>query len=84
MRGAIVFLVVFVIFLAATLAYADLPPGKQIYGLLGVPETDYAVLGVPATTLVVAVFNGIVYGVIVWLIYTVLQRAGAKKQTSQT
>jgi hypothetical protein len=38
MRGAIVFLVVFLAFLAATLAYPDMPPGKQLYGSLGVQE----------------------------------------------
>jgi di/tricarboxylate transporter len=69
-QGAIVFLAVFIIFLMATLAVSSLPPGRAFYGLLGVPETDYPVLGVPATVLVVAVFNGVFYGVIAWLIFT--------------
>lgn len=71
MKGAIVFLSVFIIFLLATLAYPDLPPGKALYQLLGVPETDYPVLGVPAILLVKAILNGVVYGVIAWLIFTV-------------
>lgn len=71
MKGAIVFLSVFIIFLLATLAYPDLPPGKALYQLLGVPETDYPVLGVPATLLVKAILNGVVYGIIAWLIFTV-------------
>jgi hypothetical protein len=68
MRGAIVFLTVFVILLVITLAYPGLPLGKQLYGMLGVPTTDYPVLGISATTLVIAVFNGVVYGIIAWLI----------------
>lgn len=75
MKGAIVFLLVFIVFLPATLAYPDLPPGKALYQLLGAPETDYPVLGVPATLLVEAIFNGVVYGVIAWLIFTVAYEA---------
>lgn len=69
-EGAIVFLVVFFAFLLLTLALPDFPPGRQLYGLLGVPESDYPVLGIPVTTLVSAVFNGVFYGVIAWLIFT--------------
>jgi di/tricarboxylate transporter len=69
-QGAIVFLAVFVIFLLATLAVPNIPPGEMLYGLLGVPKTDYPVLGVPATILVIAIFNGVIYGVIAWLIFT--------------
>lgn len=69
-QGAIVFLTVFIILLLATLAMPSIPPGKTLYGLLGVSETDYPVLGIPATLFVVAVFNGIVYGVVAWLVFT--------------
>jgi di/tricarboxylate transporter len=77
--GAIVFLVAFFATLAATLAYPTIPPGPQLYNLLNVPTTDYPVLGIPATTLIIAVFNGVVYGIIAWLIYTGLNRAGVIK-----
>jgi len=75
MRGAIVFLVVFIALFAATLAYPSMPPGRQLYSLLGVPETDYPVLSIPATTLVIAIFNGVIYGVIAWLIFTFAEKA---------
>lgn len=78
MKGAIVFLIVFVVVLLATLAYPDLPVGKQLYGLLGVPEVDYPVLGIATTTLVSAVLNGVIYGVIVWLVFTFVLK-GMKK-----
>lgn len=76
MRGAIIFAVVFLIFLIATLAYSDLPPGKMVYDSLSLPETDYLVLGIAATTLIVAAFNGVIYGVIAWLVYTLAERSG--------
>jgi hypothetical protein len=75
MRGAIVFLVVFLAFLAATLAYPDMPLEKQLYGSLGVPEIDYLVIGMPVTTLVIAVFNGVIYGLIAWFIFTFTEKA---------
>ena len=74
-EGAIVFLVVFFAMLLVTVASPSIPPGKQLYGLIGVPETDYAVLGIPASKLVYAVFNGVVYGVVVWLVFTLVKRA---------
>ena len=74
MRGVVVFLIVFIVFLAVTLGYPEFPPGKALYQLLGVPETDYPVLGIPATLLVEAIFNGVVYGVIAWLIFTLVMK----------
>ena len=74
MKGAIVFLAVFVIFLAATLGYPAIPPGKALYQLLGVPETEYPVLGIPATLLVQAIFNGVIYGAIAWLIFSLTMK----------
>ena len=68
--GAIVFLVAFFALLLATLAAPSLPIGSQLYGLFGVPESDYLVLGIGVTTLVSAVLNGVFYGVIAWLIFT--------------
>lgn len=83
MKGALVFLAVFIILLAATLVYNDLPPGKQIYGALNVPIIDYPILGIQATTLIEAVFNGVVYGIIAWLIYTIIERAMKSKTQTQ-
>jgi len=77
--GALVFLAVFFVLLLATLAVPDIPPGKQIYGALGVAETDYTVLGVSATLLIEALFNGVIYGVIAWLIFTFASMAMRKK-----
>ena len=83
MRGALVFLAVFIIVLLATIAYPDLPLGKQIYNALNLPTPDYLVLGVQVTTLIEAVFNGVIYGIVAWIIYTIADRATRKKPLSQ-
>ena len=68
--GAIVFLLAFFAMLLATLAVPTLPFGRQLYDLFGVQESDYPVLGIPVTVLVSAVLNGVLYGVIAWLVFT--------------
>jgi hypothetical protein len=40
MKGAIVFIVVFILALLASLAYQSMLPGLQIYDALNVPSTD--------------------------------------------
>ncbi len=76
MKGAIVFLVVFAIALVLTLGNTAIPPGKAIYDLV-LPNTEaasgYLVGGtVDAVTAIIAVFNGVIYGFIAWVIFTVL------------
>lgn len=83
MKGAVVFVVVFLIFVVITLGYPSLPPGKMIYDAIVGAETDYLVLGIGASALVAAVFNGVIYGVIIWLIYTVAARM-TKKEPKKT
>ena len=84
MKGAIVFIAAFLLFLVITLGYASLPPGRQIYDAIVGVETDYPVLGVPATTLVAAVFNGVIYGIVIWLVYTVIERITKKPTKTVT
>ena len=78
MRGAVVFLIVFAVFLVATLGYSEIPPGKALYHLLGAPETDYLVLGVPAALLVEAIINGVIYGVVAWLVFSIVMKSREK------
>lgn len=82
-RGAVVFLIAFAVFLVATLGYPNVPPGKVLYQLLGVPETTYPVLGVPATLLVEAIINGVIYGTIAWLIFSLTMKT-KKAQSPQS
>ena len=86
MKGAIVFLAVFGVFVAITLGYPSFPFGSQIYYAIGGVNINYPILGIPITTLVPAVFNGVVYGFIVWLIYSIATGAigRGKKTPNQT
>lgn len=83
MRGAVVFLVVFAILLVVTLGSPSLPPGRLIYDAIGATEIDYPILGIPVTTLVPAVFNGVIYGFTVWLLYSVASGATRREKREQ-
>lgn len=83
MKGALVFIAVFLVLLLATLLYAGVPPGRQIYDAVNLPTTDYFVAGVAATTLIISIFNGVVYGIIAWLIYTLAVRATKPNSPTQ-
>jgi len=72
LKGAIVFLAAFLLFLAITLGYTALPPGRQIYDAVVGAESDYIVSGVPVTALAIGIFNGVIYGFIIYIIYWLL------------
>jgi hypothetical protein len=72
-EGAIVFLVAFIIFVAITFAYPGLPVGNYIADAFGIPS-DLIWSGVLLKTLLAAIFNGVIYGVIIWLIFTFARR----------
>jgi hypothetical protein len=78
MKGAIVFLIVFVILLAATFAYTELPPGNTISDAINIdPTVEWN--GILVRTLSSAIFNGVIYGIIVWLIFTFVEKARKRK-----
>ena len=86
MKGAIVFLVVFAIVVVITLGNPLIPPGKAIYDI-ALPNTEaasgYLIGGtVNAVTAIIAVFNGVIYAFIAWLIFT-LATMGKKKDKPQ-
>lgn len=81
-EGAIVFVIAFIIFLAATFAYTELPPGNMISDALGIPSEMWN--GVILRTLVSAIFNGVVYGIIIWLIFTFARRTMKPKIQQST
>lgn len=76
MKGALVFLAVFAIVLIVTLGNTSIPPGRAIYEAV-LPGTEvaagYMVGGaVDAVSLIISVFNGVIYGFIAWLIFTLV------------
>jgi hypothetical protein len=86
MKGAIVFLVVFAIVVVITLGNTSIPPGKAIYDAV-LPNTEaasgYLIGGtINAVTAIISVFNGVIYGFIAWLIYT-LVTMGRNKDKNQ-
>ena len=84
LKGAIVFLVAFLLFLVISLGYAGLPPGRQIYdSVIGV-ESDYSISGTPVTLLAIGIFNGVVYGIIIYIVFWVLTSYVFKKEPAAT
>ncbi|MDH7555922.1 MAG: hypothetical protein ACQXXL_00845 [Candidatus Methanosuratincola sp.] len=80
MKGALVFLVVFFAALVLTVSTPSIPPGLSIYFALGFPETDYPLLGIPAPTFAAAILNGVIYGIIAWLVYSLASYAAKPKR----
>lgn len=83
MIGAVIFVISFLLFLAATLGVPTLPPGNMIHELLAIPKVDYPVLGIPAWLLISAIVNGVVYGFIIWLIYSLVRLATRSKEKKE-
>jgi hypothetical protein len=79
-KGAIVFVAAFLLFLVITLGYTGLPPGRQIYDAIVGAESDYLVSGVPVTALAIGVFNGVIYGFIIYVVYWILTSYVFKKE----
>lgn len=73
-EGAIVFIIVFVVFLAITFAYPELPIGSTISDSMGIDQ-NLVWSGFTLKTLLSAIFNGVIYGIIAWLIFTFARRA---------
>jgi hypothetical protein len=88
MKGALVFLAVFAIAVILTLGNTSIPPGQMIYNAF-LPGTEaasgYMIAGssVNAVTAIIAVFNGVIYGFIAWLIFTIIMMATGKNKEKQ-
>ena len=88
MKGALVFLLVFAILVIATLGNTSIPPGQAIYNAV-LPGTEaaagYLVAGqVDAVTAIIAVFNGVIYGFVAWLIFSIVMLAFKKDKKQNT
>jgi len=66
-----VFVASFIVIFSATLVvFPSMPPGQLIFAILGNSETDYLVAGVSAELLISALINGLVWGVVILLVYS--------------
>lgn len=50
----------------------------MIYDGLGMRATAYQIFGIQVTTLVIAVFNGVIYGLVAYVIFTIADKARSK------
>ena len=80
--GTIIFLIGFLGFIAVSLVVLTLPPGSLIYNLLSLPKMGHLILGIPMWMFIIAVTNGIIYGLIIWLIYSELTKASDNRKKS--
>jgi len=78
MKGALVFIVVFLVGVVVTTSNTSIPPGLNIYYMLGFPDTNYPILGLPAPVFAASILNGVIYGIIAWLLYSLA--ASTRKQ----
>ncbi len=80
--GAIVFLVVFVVVFVVSLVITSIPPGQALYNILNLPisTTTYKVGGlIFGDVLIKAVFNAVIYGFIVWILFTLVTHLSEEK-----
>jgi hypothetical protein len=84
LKGAIVLLAAFALFLLISLGYPALPPGRQIYDSVVGMESDYSIGGTPITVLAIGVFNGLIYAIIIYIVFWVLDSYVFKKEATAT
>jgi hypothetical protein len=86
MKGALVFLAVFALLVVLTIVNVAIPPGQAIYNAV-LPGTDaaasYLIAGVSAVTVIISVFNGAIYGVIAWVVFSIIMMATRKEKKQQ-
>ena len=87
MKGAIVFLLVFALLILLTIVGIAIPSGQAIYNA-ALPGTEqytinYSIVGTNAFTLIIGVFNGVIYGFVAWLIFTLIMMATKKDKKEQ-
>lgn len=73
MIGALVFVIVFLILTVVSIVVPGLPPAEMIVGLFSLPESEY-------TVYINAIVNGVIYGVIVWAAFSVVNMAVKRKK----
>lgn len=69
MLGLLVFFSFFFLFFSVTLIVPYLPPGQIMCAVLGNSETSYPVAGISGESLIAGVVNGLVWGVVIVVLY---------------
>ena len=83
MSGTIVvFVVVFLVLFGVTLGVPALPPGNILLDFLGIPEITLSIGGISGMTLVNGIINGLFWGAIAAVIYSLSHRASKPEPLS--
>jgi len=80
MLGLFVFVASFISLFTITLTFPNVPPGNFIVDLFRNSETNYLIAGISGDLLISALINGLVWSVIVIVIYCYL-RGPEKEKT---
>jgi predicted flap endonuclease-1-like 5' DNA nuclease len=79
MSKVVVFAIVFLLLFVVTLVLPVIPPGGMITGLFGISEAT-AVAGISVVTILNAILNGLIWGLIVFVIYVVASPAPKRRE----
>ena len=75
----LVFLMSFLIFLFTTIIFPFFPPGEVICSLLRNSRPDYLIAGISGELLISGIINGLIWGVIIILLYSYWKGPGKEK-----
>ena len=81
MLGLLVLVASFLFFFISTIVFPSIPPGQIVVDFFRNSETNYTINGVSGESLVSAIINGLVWSVIILIIYSYL-RGPKKDKTS--
>ena len=73
MLGAFVFVASFLFLFIITLMFPNVPPGQTICDVLGNSETTHQIAGVSGELLVASMINGLIWGIIIVIVYSYLR-----------
>ena len=72
MTRAVVFLIFFIVFTLLSLVM-NIPPGIYAHDLFNIPPSEYS-------SLINGIMNGVVYGALIWLVYSIIKRSTKKEK----
>jgi hypothetical protein len=73
MLGLLVFVASFLFLFSITMIFPDMQPGKILCDVLGNSETNNLIAGVSGELLIAAMINGLVWGIIIVIVYSYLR-----------
>jgi predicted flap endonuclease-1-like 5' DNA nuclease len=83
MQAVAVFAGVFLILVVVTLVIPSLPPGELFFEVLGFPQVTGSLLGISVSTLLNAVVNGFLWGLVAAAVYGLSRRGTGRKSLPQ-